>query len=442
MYANIYLIYAKIFKEIINESDLYMKLKLFSLILTIFTLLSLFTLTAGADEADSRIKKSTESFLDPAGEILGVSSKGEWGEYPENSIPAIIEAAKTDIDFVAVDVKRAYCGSLILFSDSTTERMLDSQDILTVADTDYSVLSAYKLKKGCGGSNEEISEESIPLLSEAIKTAKENDIPLILRCAVSDIGEVSLLLEKEDALSMCIILTDGKISEIEEILKDIDNKPYIIGSKKGNVIFNMLSFINGLEEISAKGVQLQTVNRYGINFYYSVLGMYTENMRAILDHTTPEISGFREDSESYWNDVISRGYSVIITDHAERFSEYKDDVNTARERLKSLYDKYVTNHTLPDFRDEVLSDLKKAYTDAVALSEKLLADNSSSLKDLTDCYSKLFKAANDVNKNFSSLEDGSAGTTITAPRIILCIAAVIAVVTVQIYFFKRRKKVG
>lgn len=419
-----------------------MKLKFFSLILTVFMLFSLFSLTVSADEADSRIEKSMENFLDPAGEIIGVSSKGEWDEYPENSISAIIEAAKTDIDFVAVDVKRAYCGSLILFSDSTTERMLDSPDILTVADTNYSVLSAYRLRKGCGGSNEKVSDESIPLLSDGIKTAKENDIPLILRCAASDISEVSLLLEKEDALSMCIILTDAKIKELDETLKDIENKPYIIGSKKGNVIFNMLSFVNGLEELSAKGIQLQTVNRYGINFYYSVLGMYTENMRAILDHTTPEVSGFREDSESYWNDVISRGYSVIITDHAELFSEYKEDVNTARERLQTLYDKYVTAHILPDFKDEVLSDLKKAYTDAVALSEKLLSDKSSSLKDLTDCYSKLFKAANDVNKNFSSLEDGSAGTTVTAPRIILCVAAVTVVVAVQIYFFRRRKKVG
>ncbi|MBE6790924.1 MAG: hypothetical protein E7535_07030 [Ruminococcaceae bacterium] len=419
-----------------------MKLKLFSLVLTVFMLFSLFSLTVSADEADGRIKASMESFLDPKGDIIGVSSKGEWGECPENSIPAIIEASKTGIDFVAVDVKRAYCGSLILFSDDTTERMLDSPDILTVSETDYSVLSAYKLRKGCGGSNEKVSEESIPLLSDAVKTAKENDIPLIIRCSASDISSVALLLGDEDALSMCIILTDAKIKEIDEALKDIENKPYIIGSKKGNVIFNMLSFVNGLEELSAKGVQLQTVNRYGINFYYSVLGMYTENMRAVLDHTTPEISGFREDSESYWNDVISRGYSVIITDHAERFSEYKEDVSTARKRLQTLYDKYVTDHTLPDFRDEALSDLKKAYTDAVALSEALLADSSSSLNDLTDCYSKLFKAANDINKNFSSLEDGSAGTTVTAPRIILCVAAVVAVVAVQIYFFKRRKKVG
>lgn len=395
-----------------------------------------------ATENDSRIKTSVESFLAPDGNIIGVSSKGEWGDYPENTTQAIAQAAKTEIDFVAVDVKRTRCGTLILFSDDTTQRMLDSDNVFTISDTDYSVLSAHKLRNACGGSNEKVTDIVIPTLAQAVDCAKENDIPLIIRANVSLIPEITALLNENDALGMCIILTDGKIKDIEQALQGIDEKPIIAGSVKGNVIFNIMSYVSGLEKLSASGIELKTGNRYGINYYRSLLSSYGESLRIISDHTTPEISGYREDSESWWNDVISRGYSVIITDHADRFSEYKRNTETARQRLQKLYDKFVTNHTLPDFRDDVLSDLKKAYTDAVALSETLLGDSSSSLQDLSDCYTKLFKAANDVNKNFASLEDGSAETTITAPRIVLCVAAVIIVVTVQIYFFRRRKKVG
>lgn len=419
-----------------------MKYKSFLTLISLLLIVLSFIPTAVAAENNDRINDSMTQFLDPAGDIIGVSNRGEWGEVPENSIPAIVNAAATDIDFIAVDVKRTLCGTLILFADDTTERMLACDEAFNVTDTDYSVLSSYKLKNACGGSNEKETEYSIPTLSEAIAAARKNDIPLIIRCSVSVVEDVSELLYSEDALSMCIIMTDGKVKDIASTLGSIVNKPYIIGSKKGNVIFNMMSFISGLEDMDAVGANLKTVNRYGINFYYSTLERFSKNMRIILDHTTPEISGFREDSEMYWNDVISRGYSVIITDHSDAFCEYKEDTAVARQRLKELYDKYVTNHTLPDFKDEVLSDLKKAYTDSVALSEKLLKDNSSSLQDLTECYAKLFKAANDVNKNFSSLEDGSAGTTITAPRIILCVAAVIIVIIVQIYFFKRRRKVS
>ncbi len=417
-----------------------MKLKFFSLIISITILLTSFIPFAAAAEEELRIYASMESFIKPAGEILGVSSKGEWGEYPENTLKAIEAAAKTEIDFVAVDVKRTRDGQLILFSDDTTERMLDSEDIFVVADTAYSVLSAYNLRGASGGSNEKATKEKIPTLKEAIKTARKNDIPLMIRCKATLIPEITAVLTQEDALAMCVIMTDGKIKDINEALSNFDEKPVIAGSIKGNVIFNILSYTGGLENMSAAAVELKTGNRYGINYYRSVVGSFSEDLRVICDTTTPEISGYREDSEMYWNDLISRGYSVIITDHAERFSEYKYSCGEAWYNLHLLYDKYVTNHTLPDFKDEILSDIKKAYTDAVARAEILLNDNSSSLQDLQECYSKLFKAANDVNKNFSSLEDGSAGTTITPVRIILCIAAVIIVIIVQIYFFRRRKK--
>ncbi len=420
-----------------------MKLKIFSLIISISVIFAAFIpMAAATTPAPPRILNSMECFTEPSGIILGISSKGEWGEYPENTLPAIIKAAETNIDFVAVDVKRTLDGQLILFSDDTTERMLDADKIFTVADTDFSVLSEYFLRGACGGSNEKVTDIKIPTLSEAIDCARENDIPLIIRCAPSLIQETAKLLTEKDALGMCVILTDGKIKAINEALSGFDKKPVIAGSIKGNVIFNIMSYVKGLEEASACAVELKTGNRYGINYYRSLLGGYGEALRIIADPTAPEISGYREDSEMYWDDLISRGYSVIITDHAERFSEYKKDCTEARYNLHLLYDKYVTNHTLPDFKDEVLSDIKKAYTDAVARAEELLGDNSSSLRDMQECYSQLFKAANDVNKNFSSLEDGSAGTTITPVRIVLCAAAVVVVIIVQIYFFKRRKKVA
>ncbi len=418
-----------------------MKLKIPSIITAFLLLISMLIIPVSAEVgAKNRIQTSVASFLDNNGEIIGVSSKGEWDNCPENTVEAIIRAAKTDIDFVAVDVKRAGCGTLILFADATTERMLDSDDVFIVSKTDYSVLSAYKLRNACGGSNEKVTEYSIPSLEEAVAAAEENDIPLILRCSADNIPAVTSELIRLDALGTCIIMTDGTKKEITAALKECDEKPYVIGSKKGNVIFNMISYVNFLAENEAVGIELKTVNRYGINFYPSVVGSFAEKMRVISDTTTPEISGYREDSETWWDDLISRGYSVIITDHARLFADYKKRTDEARGRLQEIYDKFVTNHTLPDFKDEILSDIKKAYTDAVANAKLLLDDKSSSYKDLSDGYSRLFKAANDVNKNFSALEDGSAGTTVTLPRILLCAAALIAVIVVQVYFYKRRRK--
>ncbi|MBQ9946277.1 MAG: hypothetical protein IJO68_07120 [Clostridia bacterium] len=419
-----------------------MKNKIFSLILSLLMLIPLFSLTASASVQEERIKNAMEEFLDPSGKIIGISSKGEWGDYPENSIPAIEEAAKTDIDFVLIDIKKTSDGVLIAFSDDTTERMLMSETVYNVSETDYSTLKSFYLRKGCGGSNEKASEYKIPTLNEVTDIASACGLPLIIRCEADLFPEISELLYEKAALDMSILMAQAGKKEISEAVSLCEHTPYIIGTVKGNVVFNIISFVNSLDALSAAGVQLKTVNRYGINYYKSLLSRYSEKMRVICDPTTPEESGYREDSEAYWNDLISRGYSVIITDHADIFSEYKKRADEARIRLQTLYDKYVTNHTLPDFRDEALNDTKKAYTDAVAEADLLLDDASASVQDLTDCYASLFKAANDVNISFSALEDGSAGTTVTLPRILLCIAAAMAVLVVQIYFFKRRRKAG
>ncbi len=421
-----------------------MNKKIHAVLMCIFLMLSFFVIPSAASENTdaSRISASMNSFFDADGEIIGVSSKGEWDNFPENSIPAIVEAAKTDIDFVAVDVKRTVEGTLILFADDTTERMLDSEDIFAIEETAYSILSAYSLRNSCGGSNEKVTQYNIPTLSDAVIAAKENDIPLIIRCDISVLSEVTSLLSEENALDMCIVLVNADNKEISSALSLCEEKPYLIGAKKGNVIFNILSFISFLSDNDFLGAQLMTVNRYSINYYKSLIGLYSENLRIICDTTTPEISGYRYDSATWWDDLISRGYSVIFTDHADIFCEYKDNIRTAKARLTELYDKHVTNNTLPAFKDENLNDLKKAYTDAVSFAESLLSDNSVSLQQLNDCYAELSKASADISKNFSSLEDGSAGTTITVPRIILCAIALFAVIVVQIYFFKRRKKVG
>ena len=420
-----------------------MKKKIFLFITTALLIISaVFPVSADENSENVRIKASMESFLRTDGGIIGISNRGEWDSFPENSIPAIEEAAKTDIDFVLVDVKKTSDGSLILFSDDTSERMLISDTVLTISETDLKTLSSLPLRGSCGGSNTEKSEYFIPTLRDAVSAAEKNDIPLILRCSAEITSAVAGEIKNSDAQDMCIIFSEGSQKEVIEAKNNCPDGITFISAIKGNVIFNIVSFVNKTHEAGFSGVNLRTTNRYGINYYSSLLSSYGEKMRIIADTAHPEINGARQDSEKWWDDLISRGYSVIITDHAELFSEYKTRNADARERLRLLYKAYVTDHTLPDFKDEALNDYKKAYTDAVSFSESLLGDNSASTRDINDCYSALNKAANDIKINFSALEDGSAGTTITVPRIILCIAAVAVVVTVQIYFFRRRKKVG
>ncbi|MBQ3537744.1 MAG: glycerophosphodiester phosphodiesterase family protein [Clostridia bacterium] len=420
-----------------------MKIKFFSVITAFAILLTCFIGTVSADEVKKASAEETvKEFLNNDGRIMGIASKGKWDTFPENSIPALKAAAETGIDMILVDVKQTSDKKLILFSDDTTERMLFSDTVYTVSETTFSELSAHFLRNSCGGSNEKASSCKIPTLDEALSFGKEADTALVIRCDASVIPAVSEEVNSAGMKECVIIMTEASPKETENALSQCKESPHIINTIKGNVIFVINNFVNSIEKQGFSGVQLKTGNRYGINFYPSLLSKYSSKMRVIADPTNPETCGARQDSESWWNDLISRGYSVIITDHPDIFTEYLERTDKSRERLQSLFDKYVTNHTLPDFKDDALNDMKKAYTDAVSEAERLLSDNSSAVCDMVDCYAALSKAANDISINFSSIEDGSAGTTVTLPRILLCIAFAAAAVAVQVYFFKRRKKEG
>ena len=78
--------------------------------------------------------------------------------------------------------------------------------------------------------------------------------------------------------------------------------------------------------------------------------------------------------------------------------------------------------------------------DAKTEAERILSDASVSNREISDCAAALQKAVDDINANYGALEQGSAGLTVTAPRVALCVGAVIVVVAVQVFFFKRRKK--
>ena len=131
---------------------------------------------------------------------------------------------------------------------------------------------------------------------------------------------------------------------------------------------------------------------------------------------------------------------MILTDDPQQFSAYLNDVDAARTRLQTLYDTIGDTWRLPAFRDNLLNDYKKAFTDAETQAKALLTDESSSLQDLRDCYTALRSAMDEIDLNYEALEAGTAGKAVTLPRLLLCAAAAAAVVWVQIFFYKKRRK--
>ncbi len=377
---------------------------------------------------------------DPDGGVIGVSNRGLRRDYPENSMEGILAAADTGVGWVLTDVRQTADGTFVLFADETTERMLDGAGNKAVAEMTYDDLREYFLKEYSGGAGAKASESRVPTLEQALAAAKDKGFSLLLNADVSVLGELCDFLAERDTARCAALLVNAKAQDISAALAGRESCPPVIGVKRGNVIFAVWSYIKKAQDGGFAGVQLKTTNRYGVNFHQTVLGRFKGTLRAVANPADSKLCGAREDSEKWWDDLISRGYSVIITDEAALFADYLSRNDEARERLNGLYDRYTKEWQLPNFRSALFNDYKKAYTDAVTEAERILADASVSTREMNDCAAALQKAVDDINENYDALEAGRAGSTVSAPRIAICVAAAAVVITVQVYFFKKRKK--
>ena len=382
----------------------------------------------------------TAALTDSDGGVVGVSNRGLRRDYPENSLEGILAAAETGIGWILTDVRRTADGTFVLFADETAERMLDGAGDKAVADMTFDELQSYYLKEYSGGAGAQASGSKVPLLEQALAAAKDRGFSLLLNADVTLLGELCDYLAQQKAADRVALLVNAKAQDISAALAGRDDCPPVIGVKRGNVIFAIWSYIKKAQAGGFAGVQLKTTNRYGVNFHQTVLGRFSGSLRAVANPTDSKYCGAREDSEKWWDDLISRGYSVIITDEAALFAGYLSRNDEARNRLSRLYDRYTNDWQLPNFRSALFNDYKKAYTDAVTEAERILNDASVSTREMNDCVAALQKAVDDINANYAALEQGRAGSTVTAPRIALCVAATAVVVAVQIFFFKKRKQ--
>lgn len=380
-----------------------------------------------------------EALKDPAGPTLGISHRGDWHAAPENSEEAIVAAVNAGLRLVAADVSLTKDGVPVLCEANSAKRMLGTSTD-AVADYTLSELQALPLKDKNGGKNNRATGARILTLEGFLALAQEHDFAAVPMVDASFAETAVKTVADKNAAGYTAFLFTGNAKNVKSAIGTYGGDYCVLGEKRGNVIFDVLGFTDHLKENGAAGAILKTTNRYGVIYYPSVLRHISGSLRAVANTAESRTCGAREDTVKWWDDLISRGYSVIITDDPVCFAAYEKDAAAARSRLQTLYTQATGEWQPPAFRDNALNDYKKAYTDALADAEALLEDQSASLQDLRDAYTALTVAMDEIDLNYEALETGAAGKAITLPRILLCIGAAAVVFIVQVYFYKKRKK--
>lgn len=120
-------------------------------------------------ESTSKAQKVIEALHDPNSQyVVVVSHRGDWRNYPENSIPAIESVIRMGVDMMELDLKMTKDSVLVLCHDWTLDRTTTGHGL--VSDYTYQELLQFDLKRGHGIS---IPGLKIPTLKQALEVCKD-----------------------------------------------------------------------------------------------------------------------------------------------------------------------------------------------------------------------------------------------------------------------------
>ena len=100
--------------------------------------------------------------------VVVVSHRGDWRNYPENSIPAIESVIRMGVDVMELDLKLTKDSVLVLSHDKTLDRMTTGKGL--ISDYTYAELMEFDLKRAHGIAKPGLK---IPTLRQALEVCKD-----------------------------------------------------------------------------------------------------------------------------------------------------------------------------------------------------------------------------------------------------------------------------
>ena len=124
---------------------------------------------APKEQYANRAEKILAEINDPNSEyVVVISHRGDWRNYPENSIPAIESIIRMGVDMMELDVKMTKDSVLVLCHDKTINRTTNGKG--KVSDMTYDSLMTFNLKRAHGVKTDSIK---MPTLREALLCCKD-----------------------------------------------------------------------------------------------------------------------------------------------------------------------------------------------------------------------------------------------------------------------------
>lgn len=359
--------------------NIWKKTAIFILSLILFTALSVSSVIA-ADASDI-----ASDFSDGKKNIICIAHRGDWHSFPENSAEAINAAA--EYDAVSVDVRLTADGKPVLMADEKVDRMsVDGEGKSVSGKVSSFTLAQLKelyLRESNGGTDKKKTTCRIPELKEIYETAAGRTA-VMLNVQENDFKTVYDYVKALGKLDETVFRINAKPQKIIELTKDLDGVN-VTGNYQGNIIFLATSAVKKYFAANIYTIEMGSTNGNGVLYDNFLMKRFVGSKRAMVSMVNGRC-GKRADNETGWDDLISRGYSVIETDFPAELTEYIRKNETAATDLEKNIDIYANTDLSP-----YTSETEKAFSSALSAAKKTL-DGRSSFSELTDARSALQSA--------------------------------------------------
>ena len=359
--------------------NIWKKTAIFILSLILFTALSVSSVIA-ADASDI-----ASDFSDGKKNIICIAHRGDWHSFPENSAEAINAAA--EYDAVSVDVRLTADGKPVLMADEKVARMsVDGEGKSVSGKVSSFTLAQLKelyLRESNGGTDKKKTTCRIPELKEIYETAAGRTA-VMLNVQENDFKTVYDYVKALGKLDETVFRINAKTQKIIELTKDLDGVN-VTGNYQGNIIFLATSAVKKYFAANIHTIEMGSTNGNGVLYDNFLMKRFVGSKRAMVSMVNGRC-GKRADNETGWDDLISRGYSVIETDFPAELTEYIRKTETAATDLEKNIDIYANTDLSP-----YTSETEKAFSSALSAAKKTL-DGRSSFSELTDARSALQSA--------------------------------------------------
>ena len=206
--------------------------------LTVFLIAALAAFScAPKQQYTNRAEKILAEINDPNSDyVVVISHRGDWRNYPENSIPAIESVIRMGVDMMELDVKMTKDSVLVLMHDQTINRMTNGKGL--IKDMTYDSLMTFKLKRAHNVTTDSLR---IPTLREALLCCKDR-ILVNVDHAYPYYKEIVELTEELGVTGQVLMKGKSNIDKVnEDMAKHENNLLYMpiidINRPKGQALF-------------------------------------------------------------------------------------------------------------------------------------------------------------------------------------------------------------